>query len=1007
MALAPTISPSDISVSINTASGVAGTPVVKFKVTDGNGNPVVGLGGQYPAVGTAVTHTNYNLNFTLAKLLPAANGSPSKWVNLLVDKPAAAGAAGSVVNNGLSWLAAFPTADAQGTLVDNGDGTYQYTFLRDIKQTQAIVGGVADSVNAKADLEYANLAFDPTATHRLGIMILGSQPGTGINTPTATAQLTPVPLLKTFNIGYDFRPDGNPITNTRDIVDAGSCDACHDNVNLKRGIGHVSITATSNLAVSYNASGVATTVTMSNGIPAGTYVGRNDPRICVTCHTDQTKYGFTPVTGDGTYAYGNTAYKRVAAGVMSDNQSAFTYPRMIHQTHMGNQLVKTGYNLNGHDANCASLTVAKDAAAAQCLNGVGLPMEQRNCTKCHTGVGSTGTAVATKDGDNWKKVPSQLACGACHDGINFATGTGSTLKDKMLDELAGNAAGTTQSGHAGGAGGLADNSTCTTCHNIGQISDIAVLHRSVYSTPNNPVAQTGVKKVAFDIKTVTVNAAGNPVVTFQIAVDGTAITSLPVHVPVTNGVSGAKVVNTYAEPIPGLISGPSIYVAFAVPQDGIATPSDFNARFNVALANLLIDTTAGVAPVSPAMGYMSGYDATTSTFKATSGYFTATLTGDKVGQAKGAGCVAPTAPTIATCVSTAVSASYIAIPANASMVTGAVIGSFTQINLAAYPYTKGDLTTNKAVAATGTGLRVAGVLKKLVASTCSQTGISAAQVTACKTPRRVIVALDKCNTCHEQLGTNQYMDNNPLANGFRLGFHNGERNDPTACNICHNGNGVDSAGFTYDSGTFYHAIHAASKRTVPFVINGGLDFSQLLFPGQLKNCSHCHLDNTANFGIAEATGQLANKLWSYTSKGTVNAQPNLINQVTDVATSSVPVTYPAGTLLPAPSVATTNKGFSYAISSANVPSATYATDGTLLSSPFAAACSSCHDDWVSQNHIAIMGGQVNAVHSVVSGTQTAASGVPGSDVALRNTETCVTCHGQGRQQDAILIHQIR
>ena len=1034
-ALAPTIDPASISVTIAPVSGAVGSgaPVVKFKVTDQNGDPVVGLGGQYPAVGTAVTHTNYNLNFTLAKLVPGTSGNPSKWVNLLVDKPVAPSTVGAVPNGNYSWLAAYPTAEAQGTLVDNGDGTYQYTFLRDVKQTQAIVNAVGqgayeNATNHVADLDPANLNFDPTATHRLGIFIQGSQPGTGINTPTATAQTTPVPLLKTFNIGYDFRPDGGTTTATRDIVMASSCDGCHGNVKLKRGIGHISTAGTSNLAVSYSGT-VATNVTMSNGIPPGTYVGRNDPRLCVTCHTDQAKYTFPVVTGDGTNNYGNSAYYRVAVGVLSDNQAAFIYPRMIHQTHMGNQLVKTGYNLNGHDANCASVTVAKDVAAAQCLNLVGLPQDQRNCTKCHDGSAtkSDGSVNAnqTKDGDNWKNVPSQLACGACHDGINFATGTGTTLADNYADIAAGNPAGTTQSGHQGGS--QADNSYCTVCHRTGGLVDIQVAHETNFATLNNPVAKTGVDTVAYSIKSVTVNASGQPVITFQIKINGTAVRSLPVHTPVTNGVSGAIVTNTYAQPITGLTGGPSFYAAYAVPQDGISTPSDYNARYNVSLASLLIDTTGGTALTSPAAGYLTNTVSSSAFLADSNGYFTAALTGDTIGQPVTATCKQNTGSSAMT--GNCVNPSPIIIPANAAMVTGAMIGGFTQINLTAYPYTPGDLTTSPATAAKGTGLHVTAVLQKLVASTCSQPGATS----ACKTARRVVVSAANCNNCHEQLGTNQFMENGPLTvsagtANMRLGFHNSDRNDPTACNLCHNGDGADSSGFPYDSSTWYHGIHGASQRTVPFVVEGksAEDFSTLLFPGQLKDCSQCHLSDTANFGIAEATGQLANKLWSYTATGTVvaptDSSSTVINVITGVkgaAGAYVAPAVPAGSLVAATAGGYGN-AFSYTAASAvaasytacggatalpctttTVPAQVAPAGGltikadplTLVNSPFASACSSCHDDVVSQSHIKANGGFIQATR--------------GTAAALVNTEQCVTCHGQGRTMDAVVIHQQR
>jgi OmcA/MtrC family decaheme c-type cytochrome len=251
-----------------------------------------------------------------------------------------------------------------------------------------------------------------------------------------------------------------------------------------------------------------------------------------------------------------------------------------------------------------------------------------------------------------------------------------------------------------------------------------------------------------------------------------------------------------------------------------------------------------------------------------------------------------------------------------------------------------------------------------------------------------------------------------------LGFHNGDRNDPTACNICHNGNGVDGSGFPYDSSTWYHGIHGASQRTYPFVTEASTktpsatadDFSGLLFPGQLKNCENCHLPNTANFGIAEATGQLTNKLWSYTATGTVvannAANVSVLNVMTGVAKAVgtyVLPTVPAGTLTPAAPATTYGSGFSYGYSATTgTYYATYAAGTTLVNSPFASACSSCHDDAVSQNHIADQGGQIHMAHPA-----NAASGVLGSDVGLINKETCLTCHGQGRVNDAELMHQQR
>jgi len=513
LALKPKIDPASISVTINN-----GVPVVKFAVSDQYGNPLVGLGGQRQS-STALVPTNYNMFFTLAKLVPVTGG-PSKWVNYLVTKPAATGTANASVADGMTWVGTYPTPDQEGTLVDNGNGTYQYTFLRNVAHAAAIVAGLTDAGNNhKADL--GDVSYDPTLTHRLGIVIQGSQPGTGVNTPNAVQLTTPVPIVNTFNIGYDFVPNGGAVTVTRDIVAKASCSECHQG----RGIGHVS-------------SNSITTTNPTNGVPAGAFIGRNDPRLCVTCHTDQTKYGFVNVV-EGVASNGisptlTTAYMRTTTG-----EAAFTFPRMIHQTHMGamnpvvpgSGLVKTGYNLNGH-AKKSDGTVGCDTTstnAGQCYNQLEYPQDVRNCTKCHDG--SVSAVNKTADGDNWMNVPSRLACGSCHDGINFVTGAGITLLDRDTDVKAKVAIGTHASGHQGGA--QADDNQCTSCHTAGNTA----IYHGPFNSSYPATAFTGMpasaapslRTMSATITAATVSATdGSVTVNFDLADSAGAAVDMPV-----------------------------------------------------------------------------------------------------------------------------------------------------------------------------------------------------------------------------------------------------------------------------------------------------------------------------------------------------------------------------------------------------------------------------------------------------------------------------------------------
>jgi OmcA/MtrC family decaheme c-type cytochrome len=979
--LKPQIDPASISVSMAADSTGAVKPVVTFKVTDELGNPLVGLGGQ--VVGTsAALPANFNPQFTLAKLIPAnaTTGEPSKWVSYLVTAPVLTAGTGGALATVSGWTGTYPTSDTNGTLVDNNDGTYKYTFLRDIKAVQSQVNALVDTTAAstatekaanckvgdkvvcsKADLDPANLAYDPAATHRLGIIIQGSQPGTGTNTPDKVQVTAPVPLLDTFNIGYDFVPNGGAVTATRDIVVKASCATCHDN----RAIGHFTRGPDA-----------------ARGIPGGAFVGRNDPRLCVTCHTDQTKYSFTAVTTDANGNY-TGKYKRTV-----DEQSAFTYPRMIHQYHMGEKLTKTGYNLNGHctsPADTSGVTPAgttTSSNASACFNTVALPQAQENCSTCHAGTASTKATTAnankTPDGDNWKTQPSIIACGSCHDGINFADGTGFTLADKRLGKA-------TPTGHLAGIGATA-NSSCAGCHTAAGInpsvatSEIALVHRTTDQTPNNPVSKAGVSNFSYEIKSVTVTA-NQPVIVFRIIKDGAPVTAFNVPTPVVNGQTGATVVSSSFEPITGFAGGPSLYVTYAVPQDGIAAPADFNAYQNVSLTNLL------VASGSPKAGSITGPDV--------NGWVTATLTGDTLGQAASATCTAvalgtTAAPgTNATCITTAttvgttttksanaspVLASPIVIPTNATMVTGAIIGVFTQKNQPTgkgvtppvATYVTADPTVNPNVSAKG-GLRRPAVLKKLVA-----TGYTA---------RRVIVDAAKCNSCHEQLGTD------PV-------FHSADRNDPTACAICHNANKT-STGWSANSNTFIHGIHGASKRTVPFDWVKSYGFADVGYPGILKDCNQCHLPNTVNLSATGGTTVAPNMLWLTVGTGTYTAsttKPNSIYVTEGTNYGNLFSFTPAGATVGA---YTPSTGPAVAAHVAAAGGETVAADpATLVSSPLSSACFSCHDSSLARTHMHQNGGAIYEARSTVSDARK----------ALVNSETCLACHGAGKLADAAAVH---
>jgi OmcA/MtrC family decaheme c-type cytochrome len=882
-ALAPTITVSSVTI--------ASPPVVRFSVKDAAGLPVVGLGNKSQSA-TATVAGLTNLSFTLAKLVPSAPftsggrtfaGEPSRWVSYLVTRPptvAERTAAPAVTTYGT-----YPTSDNQGTLVDNGDGSYVYTFYRDVKQAAATVAGLADDAAAlkfKADL--GDVSFDATLTHRLGIQLGGNAPGTGSNTPAAATSVTAVPMGTPANVVFDFRPDGGAVATTRDVVKQDSCNSCHEGQVLAHG-------------------------------------SRKDPNYCVTCHTDQIRYSFSAEATSTNNGYTLTGTTRTTTAVV-DGRSLGDFPNMIHKTHMGADLVKKGYNFN--------------ASTEGKFNAVRYPQDARNCATCHDG--SASATNKTTNGDNWKTAPSALACGSCHDGINFATGLGKTLADNTA----------TFSGHGGQA--QADNKLCAICHTA---DTIAVNHRTNFVTAHNALADQGAAGFAYLIKSATVSG-GSLTVTFSIKQDGVAVTTLAVPTLVRNGVNGQMVVPGNFEPIPGFAGGPSLYVAFGSPTDGVTAPADFNVQTSVSLANLL------VASGAPKAGSLSNPVVNGAYQADASGYFTATITGDTLGQPVPTGCTKPTAPVVATCVNSAVTATPIVVPSTAGVVSAAILGSFTQKTLAAYPYREAVVTTNPSTSASG-GLSRTGLLALKGA-----TGFE----------RRAIIKTAGCDNCHEKLGTSP-------------SFHGGARNDGAVCTVCHNGTFV-SRGWSYGSSTFIHSVHASAKRTVPYTWGEGGNYGTLGYPGDVANCESCHLANTVNYG---ATGDAVQPklLWTTVGTGTTSAAnsstaPYIAQTAGTKYGLGYAFTLPGrtyssytlldGTVVPAGTAGAT--GFTREAESAS-----------LVISPISAACFSCHDTMSAKNHMKTNGGAIYEPRST----------------ALQKGEACLTCHGAGKEQDAAVVHK--
>jgi OmcA/MtrC family decaheme c-type cytochrome len=241
-------------------------------------------------------------------------------------------------------------------------------------------------------------------------------------------------------------------------------------------------------------------------------------------------------------ATGITSYSYTPNTYIADGEVAGNFTTLIHKIHNGTALVKDNYHYAG---------IAFNNKGFSKLGG-----GQRMCSTCHD---STIAANA----ENFKKLPSRQACGACHDGIDWATGTGSTLADKAAATAVGSVVAT--SGHAAGVAS-GDDSRCSSCH---RDVDIQWSHRMENITANNPAIAAGLATFTYDIKTATVNGSNDLIIEFGIKkrIAPSTTDELVSFVPAAASVSN---------PLAGFTGSPGFLLAYALSQDGITSPVDYN-----------------------------------------------------------------------------------------------------------------------------------------------------------------------------------------------------------------------------------------------------------------------------------------------------------------------------------------------------------------------------------------------------------------------------------------------
>lgn len=506
---------------VDTKFPTDGKPVVTLKIVDRLGNPVKGFNSLTAGAGV-------RWRAAVLKLSAGVNKSANDtWVSYM-----AANATTSAGTEDAQTVE--PPAAGTGTLKDNGDGTYTYTFAKNI-----------------TDEPNAGTKYEADKVHRFVFVVSKT------NNP-----------WRPMDAWKDLVPQtGADMSGKNDKVNGASCMNCHADWR-----------APANATAAFH---------------SGT---RYEPHTCVACHNDQRRFSSAgavvtePTMSAGT-APGTVKWTGTASVI--NGEAVLNFPVFIHKIHMGEELGLVPDRKNGSGQYAAvqfdEVTYPQNIANCQkCHNTVDkadnwkAQPSRRACGACHDTRSFEATPPFGRVAHSLGAYADDTECANCH-----GPGKANAVDSKHIPVTPPNTVTTgtlpaSPDGQYVMSGWQADGSATGKSCTVASPCTCTLAAPCLPSANSNAAwlagtgyVPTGAAKITYDVKEVLVDSATkNPKIVFKLLKDGTDVDF------------GTYDAANKKELINGFVGSPSAYFAWSQTQDGITSPADFNVSASSYIKNV-------------------------------------------------------------------------------------------------------------------------------------------------------------------------------------------------------------------------------------------------------------------------------------------------------------------------------------------------------------------------------------------------------------------------------------